>query len=271
MLRVPCICPNCGEESNFSRLDRKVVFELFRCNTCDILFRYPSDTVGGLKQFYQDSYHQSGLTTDLPSDGALHEYCARNFRGTEKDFFDVIRYFNILGAGEGSRVLDFGANWGYFAFQLKTAGYDVEAYEISQKRAAYGKKIGVDIITDFDEVSDGFDVVFSSHVIEHVPNPQSILNLCFTKLRPGGVMITFTPNGSAACFEAKRAEFHRLWGMVHPVLLTDRFFLRLAGTNPCLIVTDDGQFEASCADWNGKTQSIGILTGTALMAVIRRP
>jgi SAM-dependent methyltransferase len=53
-----------------------------------------------------------------------------------------------------------------------------------------------DIIADATAIpidAQTVDIVFSSQVIEHVPNPQAMVNECFRLLKPGGVLILTGP------------------------------------------------------------------------------
>lgn len=45
--------------------------------------------------------------------------------------------------------------------------------------------------------ADSFDVVASSHVIEHVPDPISLLRECLRILKPGGHLVAITPNAGS--------------------------------------------------------------------------
>ena len=44
-----------------------------------------------------------------------------------------------------------------------------------------------------------------------------------------------TPNGSEACRAAQPALFHNLWGLPHPMLLSDDFVAATLSAYPCLI------------------------------------
>jgi len=46
-------------------------------------------------------------------------------------------------------------------------------------------------------MADGCDVVFSMHVIEHVPQPWVVLTALSSLLRPGGVMLLGIPDQSS--------------------------------------------------------------------------
>jgi len=119
-----------------------------------------------------------------------------------------------------------------------TNGFDVVSYEISQKMAAFGKKLGVSIETDISRVGANFDAVYSCHVLEHIPDPRSAIIKQLTLVKPGGLVVAHTPNGSRA-YRTRAPNFSLTWGQVHPVLLTDNFIKHVAEQRPFLVTSDD--------------------------------
>lgn len=262
-------CPSCGFE-NAATISRKyVVTALKRCGRCDLLFRTPTTTSAENEAFYQESYHQ-GFTSDTPSDEALRSLIANNFAGSEKDYASYIKVLAALGAKPGDRLLDFGCSWGYGSWQLKKHGYDVVAFEISKPRCRYAReKLEVAAYDGLDDVKgEGFDVFFSAHVLEHVPAISDVFALARKKLKPGGLFLAFTPNGSSAYRNRQDGAWQQLWGMVHPNFLDDQFY-RKAFPN-VLLASDPYDYEAIKAQWaDGKTPSRLKLDGVELMAAVK--
>jgi 2-polyprenyl-3-methyl-5-hydroxy-6-metoxy-1,4-benzoquinol methylase len=219
-------CPNCGGTHN-SVVDRKyLVTQLRRCENCKMMFRTPTDDPAGNQSFYENDYTQ-GFTTELPSDSALTELKRSNFVGTEKCYSYYISVLTQLGLEQGARVFDYGCSWGYGSYQLAQAGFEVTSFEVapSRRRYAHGK-LGVSTVNDMDRVAADlafhFDCFFSAHVLEHVPSPAQSLNYAMQLLKPGGLFVSFTPNGS----EGNRAvepNWSQHWGEVHPNFIDDTF------------------------------------------------
>lgn len=259
-------CPSCGYHHG-QLVDRKYFHSLLECKNCRLLHRYPVETGQQMASMYNDGYVEPGLTTELPDDKTLSKLVDQGFRGTEKDFSKVVSIFRSLGLKDGARLLDFGANWGYASLQFAAAGYDVISYEISKPRAAFGSKLGLKIHTDMSSVGTGFDAVYSSHVLEHTPDPAESLRRQLSLVNPGGFVIFHTPNGSAIFRERNQRAFHLLWGRVHPVLLTERFVQKCAGESGYLVTTnDDPEFVST---WDQVSQKVDIVDGSNLFGVIR--
>jgi 2-polyprenyl-3-methyl-5-hydroxy-6-metoxy-1,4-benzoquinol methylase len=189
------------------------------------LYRVPASPAQQQAEFYQKEYSQ-GFTTDLPSDERLRDLIQSGFVGTERDYSRYLTIFSALGIEKGSRLLEYGCSWGYGAWQLQNAGFRVTAFEISRPRCRFAReKLGVDAVVNSSEIKGPFDVTFSAHVLEHVDSVQSALDIQMGLLRPGGWLVGITPNGSQPYRKMHFANFHRLWGLVHPQLLDDEFLL----------------------------------------------
>jgi SAM-dependent methyltransferase len=96
------------------------------------------------------------------------------------------------------RVLEIGAGAGWQAKALSEAGFDVSAIDIS---AGGYEEQRVWPVQDYDGLAipfadDSFDVVFSSNVLEHIPDVESFQAEIHRVLRPGGRAVHVLPTGS---------------------------------------------------------------------------
>jgi 2-polyprenyl-3-methyl-5-hydroxy-6-metoxy-1,4-benzoquinol methylase len=264
-----CACPSCGARLS-ALVDQKYVYQLRRCAGCMLLYMYPRETAAELHRFYQRAYRQPGLITDLPDDATLERLRAEGFAGSSKDFAGAVRLLGSLGLRPGSRILDFGASWGYATFQLGRAGFVAEGFEISEDRAAFGRqKLGVAIRTTLAGLSEQYDCVYSSHAVEHTPDPRGSLAQQLALVRPGGFVAAHLPNGSRAFMERDYSHFHHLWGRVHPVMI-DGLFLRRSFPDLPLYLSTQVRPEALAA-WDQRSFfEDGPLTGDELFFVLRR-
>lgn len=254
-LRLEKKCPACGSRSSVA-FSRKAFHTLHRCNSCDLRFRFPYEDEARSTKFYQKAYKQNGLTTDLPSEVELAELVRTGFRGGWQGFRRRHRLFPKSWLRKRGRILDYGANWGYASYQFLKAGYSTVSFEISKPRAAFGEKLSIDVETDLDKIDADFDICFSSHVLEHVPNPISALEAQIIRTRPGGVVIGITPNGSSARFVFNRNAYDKHWGRVHPVLLSDRFVAHVAKDRPYWV--GSGEVFPSQINWDRKSSVVDL-------------
>ncbi len=97
-----------------------------------------------------------------------------------------------------SRVLDLGCSDGVVGARLVAQGHQVVGVDLVEHKGVRER------LTDFheadleagipDAVGDGFDVVLAADVLEHVRNPEAVLDAIRERLRPGGRLITSIPN-----------------------------------------------------------------------------
>jgi 2-polyprenyl-3-methyl-5-hydroxy-6-metoxy-1,4-benzoquinol methylase len=217
-------CPACGGSDNQIVRRKYAVTALRQCWACSLRFRTPKDDPGAAETFYVDEVYKQGFTTDLPSDVELRTMLANRFAGTEKDFTYRINVLTAAGLHPGARILDFGCSWGYGSWQMRQAGFEVFSYEIGRERARYAKaNLQCSMVTDPQTLDGSVDCFFSSHVIEHLPNPRIMFDAAEKALRPGGLFVCFAPNGAVEREKRDFAAYHQNWGKVHPLMMTPQF------------------------------------------------
>jgi SAM-dependent methyltransferase len=101
----------------------------------------------------------------------------------------------------GVRVLDAGCGAGEYVAALSRLGYDVQGVEYLPEKVAQwgGAHRGDPRVQQGDLMRlpfpDGaFDAVLLNEVLEHVPDERATLSELRRVLRPGGVLLLFSPN-----------------------------------------------------------------------------
>jgi len=218
-------CPACSE-SRTELLRRKyVVTSLYRCPTCEVMFRVPKSSPEECAEFYQNEYHQ-GFTTDCPGTDELAQLIEHAFKGSEKDYSTYISVLRSVPVAPGGTILDFGCSWGYGSWQMRRAGYVVYSFELSRPRARYAAERLDCIMCRPEDLAEKVDCFFASHVIEHLPNPRVIWETARDVVKPGGNVVLFLPNGEPER-ERLYKDYHRIWGQVHPLLLSPKALMRM--------------------------------------------
>ncbi len=102
----------------------------------------------------------------------------------------------VRALAQNARILDFGAGAGCIGEALKALGYD-QIYAVELDRSVHPRLNSI-----YKEVSESvdslqqpqFDVLLVMDVLEHVPNPEALLNELIKKISPGGSIILSLPN-----------------------------------------------------------------------------
>jgi len=270
MLQRGLACPACGS-AKAECLDRKyAVVILVHCQICALMFRTPTTSVAEIAPYYQEDY-QLGFTTEMPDATALAQLKAGKFRDIGKDFSDRLELLRRLGARPGQRLLDFGWSWGCGSWQFEQAGYEVQSFEISQPRADYARTmLNVNVKSALSGMAGQFDIFFSAHVMEHVPNPAETIRSALERLKPGGLFMALTPNGLLQQRAANPEAWHQAWGLNHPNMLGEVFYARCFTGLPQFYAANPygaAQLEDFAA---GKTPSARPLEGGELLCAVRK-
>jgi len=95
--------------------------------------------------------------------------------------------------------------------QLRKRGWKVQGTELNDASAAFAREVlGLPVrtgeLTSLHFPDAHFDVVILWHVLEHLHEPQTVLDEVARILRPGGVLLVAVPNFQS--FEAKLTRNH---------------------------------------------------------------
>lgn len=219
----PRTCPYCRCANTRMLARKQWLLELRECQECGLMFRYPKDDLIENFDYYQQQYQQATVT-DLPSEAELKGHLATNFRNVGRDLTEhlgLVRQFST-----GKKLLDFGASWGYCTWQFQQAGYDAVGFEISRPRTEFGQKmLGVSMVNSTTSLpSHSVDIIYASHVLEHMPDPGVPLHEFRRLLAPGGKVFIFVPNGAGEPARRLGVKWTPLINQRHVMAYTPRFF-----------------------------------------------
>lgn len=125
------------------------------------------------------------------------------------------------------RVLDIGGGWGQWSRLAMVLGCESYFFDISARRSAHVKNLGLQVLTDLPAALDGtFDLVNMAQILEHVPDPRAFLGRTATLLRPGGGCVISVPFARRSAKVASQGPFHPL---EHINGFTPRALVRLIG------------------------------------------
>jgi len=163
------------------------IFSVVQCLQCDLVYTSPSPSDKDLfAYFYDDNYlcYTSSGTADKIRESYL---CRSRYNEFKKILPD------------GGNFLDVGCAHGYFLeFLQNNTDWKAFGCEPNTKMAADAGERGLNVkaatLTDAGYKDDFFDMIYMSHVLEHVPDPVETLNEVYRILKPGGIFLTENPD-----------------------------------------------------------------------------
>lgn len=123
-----------------------------------------------------------------------------------------LEWINTLCDLRGKRVLDVGCGGGVLADSLARKGAQVTGIDLASKALRVAKLHALEAGTtgvEYREVSAealadedpaGYDVVTCMEMLEHVPDPGSVVRACASLVKPGGWVFFSTINRNAKAF-----------------------------------------------------------------------
>ena len=173
-------------------IDSKDGFDVIECETCGFKHVIPIPTPEELEKLYKEEFY----STEKP----------KYFQDTEEDLeWWAMTYRNYYQSFEkycpegNRRLLEIGSGPGYFLKCGNELGWDVVGFEPSKQAYEYSQKFGIEVVNDFfSEDNAGkygkFDVVYMNTVIEHLPDPISLIKTAKNVLNPNGIICVVAPN-----------------------------------------------------------------------------
>ncbi len=122
-----------------------------------------------------------------------------------------LKWIDGMAAIAGKKVLDIGCGGGILAEAMAGLGAEVTGIDLSEKALKVarlhllesGQKVDYRLIAAEDlaaEMAQQFDVVTCMEMLEHVPDPASIVAACARLVKPGGWVFFSTLNRNAKSY-----------------------------------------------------------------------
>ena len=155
---------------------------------CWKLYPMPSQTE--LDHFYQNIYW-SAMGSHLGNKVVSRDLSQFEFMRSQP-FFK-----NIIKKTEQIRALNYGAGHGGVSYLFWALGWDVTNLELGQQIQEPVENIrwtgSLESIDNSDEEAR-FDIIYCSHVVEHLPSFTDVLKRMSSLLKPDGVTVIEVPN-----------------------------------------------------------------------------
>lgn len=178
-------CPLCHSDGSRS------LFEIspygYRiCNRCDLVWLSPRIASSDLDRFYNEEYREVYAGNLVP----LHEQLKNPtfaFRERRLAKYSPGRGFFEIGCGDGN-----------FLAVLRKHGWEVAGSDVSLAAAEVARvrhRLNIEIVPlNSFRLPNTYDAIGLYHVMEHIYDPQTILEEIHRALQPGGILHFQMPN-----------------------------------------------------------------------------
>lgn len=157
--------------------------EILECAKCGLVYLSSLDHI-------QDSFYE-----DSGMHGAERISIEEWLKGTEWD--DKRRFDMVKAMLPNKRLLDFGCGAAGFLEHAKKLASDVTGIELETRVRDYwaGR---INIVPNIESTGGGYDLITAFHVIEHLPDPRSMLESLAQQMQLNGRMIVEVPSAEDA-------------------------------------------------------------------------
>ena len=192
------------------------LFDLQRCQGCNLVVTRPRPTKAALSFYYEDTYSGSGQ--DDMQHFQTESWIARKIAAYR---LKVISKASSIQRGE--RVLDVGCSYGTFCRHMHDVldcdviGLDLDAHAIENAIERPNIDYRVGDLESVDLPVASFGLVTFMETLEHHRDPVDALRRAYALLKPGGLCVVEVPNYGGLW----RRIFGRYW---LPLLIPQHLF-----------------------------------------------
>lgn len=187
-------------------LDTRDGYDVIDCARCGFAHVVPLPTESEAKELYAENYY-ADEKPDYLARAAEDEAWAK------LSYVDRLETVEALLMPDRRRLLDIGSGPGYFLKTARERGWDAQGIDPSTQAVAHAREMGIPMTEGlFDDMSAKrlgcFDVITLTNMLEHVPQPRTLIANAAACLTPGGIICVTVPNDYNPLQETIRAAEH---------------------------------------------------------------
>lgn len=228
-------CPGC-QGARRRPLGRKNGYELMECRGCGNVIATLDPDQLVREEIYEHYYDEASFEIPEATAASLDRL--------------VVSFERFRSSG---RWMDIGYGEGGLLNAAERRGWSCYGTEIDIRALEYGRRRGWVVARDANRdhrfLEHGFDVLTMIELVEHVPEPERLLQYALGWLRPGGILYLTTPNAQSLNQRLLGLEWSVFCPPDHVTIWTARGLrialsqagfrcrrIRTEGLNPCEIM-----------------------------------
>lgn len=217
--KTPAACSACNADMTAAaNIGQKGKYAFLRCADCGTVTVDPFPSLDDIHAYYQE---YKGTVDYRAKAGKKLNRAAK-------------RIARLKRAVKGNRFLDVGCNYGFTVKAaadqgLQAFGIDIDAVAVEESRKSYGEKLFRAVsVQDYAAEGNKADIIYTSEVIEHVPDPDSFMAAVAAILAPGGILYLTTPDSGHWRVPAEFTQWEQVIPPEHVTYFTKKGLKALA-------------------------------------------
>jgi len=204
-------CPICNVD-NANWCFEKEGFDFVKCRHCGLLYVNPQ-----LKTDVTESFYKNSKTAEawigLQKNKKEQEW---NFINKYKPALECISKIKP----KGGRLLDIGCSIGQFIYESKQYGWQPEGIELNHDaaeiaRKEYGQTVYEEKLENLELAEKSYDLITLWGVLEHLTDPNDMLQKVYKYLKDDGLVLSFVPNAHSMIVRMTRNYNSTVSGLAH--------------------------------------------------------
>jgi len=162
------------------------IFGLYHDPEWDMLITQPQPK--NIAKYYESENYQPHKNSQESRFDRLYDYIRHHLYRYK---YRLIQKFHP----QAHSVLDYGTATGEFLRFMQEKTFSVSGVEPNKDaREIANDKLENSVRVSIDELNDNYDVITLWHVLEHIAEPEELIQKLKEKLNPGGIMLIAVPN-----------------------------------------------------------------------------
>ncbi len=174
-------------------------FKIVSCETCGFVLTNPRPEPNNIGRYYKSENYISHTNNKK----GLFNFLYQTIRK-----YTIERKVQMIKKFDTKNLLDIGCGTGEFLNKAKSQGISVEGIEPSEKARKQCKQnynLNINQSADMEAYDDNkFDCITMWHVLEHMPDLNTLIESIYTKTSPNGKIIIGVPN-----YESWDAKYYK--------------------------------------------------------------
>lgn len=156
------------------------------CIDCGLTQQYKYPNKKFINLFYEKFYNDLYAFFKDPEERFISQFNSAKYK------FDILsKYINF---DKCRSVLEIGCGAGGILSFFQSKNCEVIGVDYENDHLEYARKKNVKAYSNYEKINSKFDIIILSHVLEHLVNVDSILNICKKLIKKDGLIYVEVPS-----------------------------------------------------------------------------